>query len=75
MARWAYLLTAFVALAAWAGAQGPVPPAPLSAEDKLRLHRANSTLIDNLVNDGVAMSGVGDPVERATGAGPRRDRW
>jgi len=65
MVRWAYLLTAFVALAAWAGAQGPVPPAPLSAEDKLRLHRANSALIENLVNDGVAMSSVGDPVDRA----------
>jgi hypothetical protein len=65
MARWLYLLTAFVALAAWAGAQGPVPSAPLSAEDKLRLLRANSTLIDNLVRDGVAMSTASDPVDRA----------
>jgi hypothetical protein len=65
MVRWCYLLTAFVALAAWAGAQNPTPPAQLSAKDKLRLHRANSTLIENLVNDGVAMSNVGDPVDRA----------
>jgi hypothetical protein len=65
MARWFYLLTVFVALAAWAGAQNPAPPAQLSAEDRLRLLRANSTLIENLVNDGVAMSNVGDPVDRA----------
>ncbi|QJW96342.1 hypothetical protein [Frigoriglobus tundricola] len=65
MARWAFLLTAFVALAAWAGAQGPVPPAPLSAEDKLRLLRANHALIENLVRDGVEMSKAGRPVDRA----------
>jgi hypothetical protein len=65
MARWVYLLTAFVALAAWAGAQGPVPPAPLSAEDKLRLLKTNSTLIDELVRDGVEMSKAGQPVDRA----------
>jgi hypothetical protein len=65
MFRWAYLLTAFVALAAWAGAQGPVPPAPLSPEDKLRLLRTNGALIDSLVNDGVAMSVAGGPEARA----------
>ena len=64
MVRWAYLLTAFVALAAWAGAQGPAPAAPLSAEDKLRLLKANSALIDSLVSDGVAMSGSDTPVKR-----------
>jgi hypothetical protein len=65
MARWVYLLAAFVALAAWAGAQGPVPPAPLSAEDKLRLLKTNGTLIDELVRDGVEMSKAGQPVDRA----------
>ncbi len=66
MARWMFLLTAFVALAAWAGAQGPVAPAPLSAEDKLRLLRANHALIEDLVRDGVEMSkAAGKPVDRA----------
>jgi hypothetical protein len=64
MARWVYLLAAFVALAAWAGAQGPVPPAPLSAEDKLRLLKTNGTLIDELVRDGVEMSKPGTQVQR-----------
>lgn len=65
MARSLYLLTVFVALAAWAGAQGPAPSEPLSAEDKLRLHRSNSTLIGELVRDGVKMSRAGRPVDRA----------
>ena len=63
MARWVYLLTAFAVLAAWAGAQNPAPP--LSAEDKLRLLKANSTLIDNLVRDGIAMSAADTPEDRA----------
>ena len=54
MVRWAHMLSAFVALAARAGAQNPVPAQPpLSAEDKLRLLKANGALIDNLVRDGV----------------------
>jgi hypothetical protein len=65
MVRWAYLLTAFVALAAWAGAQGPVPPAALSAEDRLRLLKTNGALIDELVRDGVEMSKPGNPVQKA----------
>lgn len=65
MARWAYLLIAFTVLAAWAGAQNPTPaPSPLSAEDKLRLLKANSTLIENLVNDGVAISSADTAVTR-----------
>ncbi|MBN9120586.1 MAG: hypothetical protein J0I06_15775 [Planctomycetes bacterium] len=63
MARWVYLLTAFTVLAAWAGAQNPAPP--LSAEDKLRLLRANGTLLDNLVRDGVALSAADTPDRRA----------
>ena len=63
MARWLYLLTAFAALAAWAGAQNPAPP--LSAEDKLRLLKTNSLLIDQLVSKGVAMSAADTPERRA----------
>jgi hypothetical protein len=63
MARWLYLLTAFAALAAWAGAQNPAPP--LSAEDKLRLLKANSALIDNLVRDGISLSAADTPERRA----------
>lgn len=60
--RWFWLLTAFAALAAWAGAQNPAPP--LSAEDKLRLLKSNGALIDGLVNDGVAISNADAPVKR-----------
>jgi len=63
MARWLYLLTAFAVLAAWAGAQSPAPS--LSAEDKLRLLKANGTLIDNLIRDGVALSAADRPEDRA----------
>lgn len=65
MARSLYLFTAFFALAAWAGAQNPSPPAQLTAEDRLRLHRANSALLDNLVDEGVRMANAGDPADRA----------
>jgi|GEM_PF-3279458 len=65
MARWAYLLIVFTLLAAWVSAQNPVPAQPqLSAEDKLRLLKANSTLIENLVNDGVAISSADTAVNR-----------
>ena len=63
MARWFYLLIAFAALSAWAGAQNPAPP--LSAEDKLRLLRANGTLLDHLVRDGVALSFADTPEKKA----------
>lgn len=63
MARPLYLLLVFAALSAWAGAQNPAPP--LSAEDKLRLLKANGTLIDNLVRDGVALSAADRPEDRA----------
>jgi hypothetical protein len=64
MARGAFMLFAFAALAAWAGAQSPAPPA-LSPEDKLRLLRANGALLDDLVRDAVAASATNDPVQRA----------
>lgn len=63
MARWVYLLTVFAGLAAWAGAQNPAPA--LSAEDKLRLLKANGALIDELVRDGVALAAADTPEKRA----------
>ncbi|AWM39916.1 hypothetical protein GobsT_16970 [Gemmata obscuriglobus] len=66
MARWAYITAVFVALAAWAGAQGPgAAPAPLSPADQLRLLKANGTLIDNLVDHGVQLSRADTPEDRA----------
>ncbi len=62
MARWFYLLGTFAILAAWAGAQTTAPP--LSADDKLRLLKSNSPLIENLVSDGVALSNADAPVKR-----------
>jgi hypothetical protein len=58
MSRWAYLLVAFVALAAWAGAQGPAPEPQLSPADQVRLLKANGTLIGNLVDHGVQLAGA-----------------
>lgn len=63
MARWFYLLITFAALSAWAGAQNPAPQ--LSAEDKLRLLKANSTLLDQLVRGGVALSSSDTPDKKA----------
>jgi hypothetical protein len=63
MARWVYMLVVFAPLAGWAGAQNPAQP--LSPEDKLRLLQTNSALIDNLVRDGIALSGANDSVTRA----------
>lgn len=58
MVRAAYILTFFLALSAWAGAQAP-PRTALSAADQLRLHRANKTLLTDLVNTGIKL-GVAD---------------
>lgn len=65
MARWASIVAVLAALAAWAGAQGPPPAAPLTAADRLRLLKANGTLIDNLVDHGVELSRAGAVEERA----------
>lgn len=54
MARWAYIIAVFGALAAWAGAQGPHPA--LGPADQLRLLKANGTLIDHLVDHGIELS-------------------
>ncbi len=58
------VITAVVlaSLAAWAGAQGPAPSA---AAERLRLHRANRTLLTDLVGGGVRLAGADNPVARA----------
>lgn len=63
MARVPLLLIAFAALAGWAGAQGG--PAPLTAEERVKFFKSNRTLIENLVNDGVALADTGNTVDRA----------
>jgi hypothetical protein len=64
MIRLAYTSLAFVALAAWAGAQAP-PRASLSAAEQLRLHRANRVLLADLVDRGIDLGGASHPVDRA----------
>jgi hypothetical protein len=61
MRRLALILTAFLLLSAWAGAQGP---APLAA-DQVRLLRANRVLLGDLVTSGVELGSTDDPVNRA----------
>src|SRR5207249_8434309 len=56
------LLTVFLGLAAWAGAQGPVAR---SAADQLQLLRTNRGLIDGLIDDSVKLAGANTPVDRA----------
>ncbi len=60
MLRWSVTFFACLALAAWAGAQGP----PLSVDVQLRLLRENRTLLNDLVNQGVALSAADDLVGR-----------
>jgi hypothetical protein len=54
----------FLALSAWAGAQGPAAPA-LTANDRLQLLRKDQVLIANLVDCGVGLGGEDHPVRRA----------
>lgn len=62
MARAVLLLTTFAALAAWAGAQGTAPPSPA---DRVKNFKANRTLVDNLVSDGIALADAEDALARA----------
>jgi hypothetical protein len=62
MVRWGYITAVLLALAAWAGAQGP---APLPAAERLRLLRANRTLLTDLVTSGVELGAADGPVSRA----------
>jgi hypothetical protein len=55
-------LTVFLALAAWAGAQGQSAP---SAADRLQLLRTNLGLIDGLIDDSVNLAGANTAVDRA----------
>jgi len=65
VARFALLLTAFAALAAWAGAQGPAPA--LSPEQRAKLFKSNRTLLENLVENGITLADADDPLKRAEG--------
>lgn len=60
MTRTALTAVVLASLAAWAGAQGPTP-----AHDKLRLLRANRTLLTDLVGSGVRLAAADQPVARA----------
>jgi hypothetical protein len=62
MARAGLSLVVFLALAAWAGAQGP---APLTAADQLRLLRANRLLLDDLIGRGIELGAADSPLDRA----------
>ena len=62
MTRPALTAVVLASLAAWAGAQGP---APTTAAERLRLHRANRTLLTDLVGSGVRLAGADSPVARA----------
>ncbi|MCI0703495.1 MAG: hypothetical protein L0241_20640 [Planctomycetia bacterium] len=60
------LRTLFASLASWVGDQAPSPPpAPLTADDRIRLLKANGQLIDNLVNQSIELSRAGDSENRA----------
>ena len=63
MSRFGFTLVVGVALAAWAGAQGP-PPA-VTAADRVRMLRADRTLLADLVESGVKLGGADHPVARA----------
>ena len=54
----------FLVLSAWAGAQAPVAPG-MTAAERLRLHRANRTLLADLVDSGVKLGNASHPVARA----------
>lgn len=62
MTRPALTAVVLASLAAWAGAQGPTPT---TAAEKLRLHRANRTLLTDLVGSGVRLAAADQPVSRA----------
>ena len=64
MVRGGVIALVFLALSGWAGATGPVRPA-LPAAEQLRLHRANKTLLTDLVNNGVALGTTEGTVDRA----------
>ena len=62
MCRVGVLLTVFLGLAAWAGAQGPPP---LSTADQLNMLRANQGVIEELVDRTIELAGANTPLKRA----------
>jgi hypothetical protein len=63
MRRSLVTLIAFMALTAWAGAQGPPPPLPAATQAKL--FKSNRTLLENLVNHGIDLGNADGPLRRA----------
>ncbi|HJZ55540.1 MAG TPA: hypothetical protein VKE74_11300 [Gemmataceae bacterium] len=63
MTRVGLTLAVFLALAAWAGAQGPSPALP--ADVRLRMLKENRLLLNDLVHQGIALSKADNPVSRA----------
>jgi hypothetical protein len=55
--------TVFLALAAWAGAQGPSPA--LSPAAHCEMFKTNQDLLQNLVYDGIKLADVDSPLQRA----------
>ena len=63
MVRVGSTLAFFLALSAWAGAQAPQRTA-LSADEQIRLHRANRVLLAELVDRGIELGKANHPVDR-----------
>jgi hypothetical protein len=63
MRRSLVTLVAFMALAAWAGAQGS--SRPLDAATLEMLFKRDRTLLEHLVNHGVDLTDADDPLQRA----------
>jgi hypothetical protein len=61
--RTGFTLAVLLALAAWAGAQGPAPALP--ADVRLRMLKENRLLLNDLVHQGIALSKADNPVSRA----------
>jgi hypothetical protein len=63
MRRFSITLVVFLALAVWAGAQGP--PAPLPAATQAKLFKSNRTLLEHMVNHGIDLADADRPLARA----------
>jgi hypothetical protein len=64
MGRSGATLAVFLVLAAWAGAQSPGAPV-LTAAKRLELHRANRTLLADLIDGGVKLANAERMPDRA----------
>ena len=63
MRRSPVTLVTLLALAAWAGAQGP--SAPLPAATQAKLFKSNRTLIESVINHGLDLGATDRPDQRA----------